>query len=114
MAHQKDSFIEEFISRKRLPQLTPNTVTNPVLLEKQLDMIKQQGFAVADSEVQSWTKAIAVPIFDHNNSILASLTMALPRDRLTSDNLHDLISMVKDHALKISHELGYKEKQENR
>ena len=43
----------------------------------------------------------------------ASLTMVLPRDRLTRENLPDLTSMVKDHALKISHELGYKEKQKN-
>jgi DNA-binding IclR family transcriptional regulator len=54
-----------------------------------------------------------VPFFGQKNSILASLTMALPRDRLTSENLPGLISMVKNHALKISHKWGYKKEQKN-
>ncbi|MBW1999226.1 MAG: IclR family transcriptional regulator, partial [Deltaproteobacteria bacterium] len=48
----------------RLKPLTPNTITDPELLQRQLEEIKKQGFAIDNEEVNVGINAVGVPIFD--------------------------------------------------
>ena len=108
LAYQNDSFLDSYIKENGLEKMTPNTIIDPDKLRKELKIIKKQGFAYSDSEVESWAMAIAAPIFDHEKRILAGLTIAAPSNRERKENLQDLIEWVKDCSLKISRDLGYK------
>ena len=110
LAFQTDSFVEEFIEAKGLHELTPNTMTDPDLLRDQLRTIRERGYAIADSEVQSWVKAIAAPVFDHNAKILASLAIVSPENLLNNTKQDVLIEMLRESASKISRDLGYQKK----
>ena len=108
LAYQKDSFLDAYIKTNGLTKMMPNTITDPDELRKELETIKEQGFAYSDSEVESWAMAIAAPVFDHEKRILAGLTIAVPSHQERKENLQELIGWVKDCSLKISRELGYK------
>ena len=88
--------------------MTANTIVDPDELAKELKLIKEKGFAYSDSEVHSWTMAIGAPVFNREKMVMAGLGMAIPKERGGRENLQELIEMVKETALKISNELGYR------
>jgi IclR family acetate operon transcriptional repressor len=55
---------------------TPRTITDPEVLERELEAIRQQGFAVDRFERFEDTRGVAVPVFDLDGSpLLAMLAM---------------------------------------
>lgn len=102
LAFQKESFVENLIEAKGLPRLTENTVTDPIELRKELQEIRTMGYAVANSEVQSWLEAIAVPILDSNQKIIASLTIVTPSSPQSKSKRIEFIELLQNCATKIS------------
>jgi DNA-binding IclR family transcriptional regulator len=77
------------------------------ILIEQLRTIRKRGYALADSGIQSWLKAIAAPAFDHNEKILASLAIVSPEYILNNARQDTLGEILIESASKIFHVLGY-------
>ena len=107
LAHQKDSFIEEYLEKIELKGLMSDTQINPEILRDQLKTIRKRGYALANSEVQLGLKAIAAPVFDHEAKIIASLAIVSPRDFFNDKKLGELVAEIKKSALEISNDLGF-------
>jgi IclR family acetate operon transcriptional repressor len=107
LAYQKDSFINSMFKKTVLKRFTKNTITDPLLLKKELKKIRRQGFAFSDQEVYLGTRGIGAPIFNHKGEIVAGLTIAGPRERITDKKIPRCIQLVKESALRASYELGY-------
>jgi len=105
LAYQEDFFIDALIEDIGLPAFTDNTMTNPGQLKRGLSSIRKQGFAFSDGEYESGAAAVAAPIFDHKGKVVAGLSIVGPRERITGDNSHQLIDLVKGSARKISDDL---------
>lgn len=60
---------------------TKNTITDPQLLEAQLDQIAAQGYSINNQEDAIGLIAIAVPIRDPNGTIVAGLGVHAPEPR---------------------------------
>ncbi|MGG1575177.1 IclR family transcriptional regulator [Fictibacillus sp. NRS-1165] len=70
-------------------------------IRSELSMIKQQGFAISKGELAEGTMALAVPVFDAQNEIIASLSViGLENDRLFYDT-SELISNLKEASSSI-------------
>ncbi len=111
LAYQKDSFINTMLKNTVLRRFTKKTITDPFLLKKELKKIRKQGFAFSDQEVYPGTRGIGAPIFNHKGEIVAGLTIAGPRERITDKKIPRFIQLVKESALGASYELGYIEPQ---
>jgi DNA-binding IclR family transcriptional regulator len=107
LAYQDERFISEYLKSIKLVKFTKNTITNPVYLKRDLETIRDKGFAYSDSEADVAVKAVSAPIFNHMRNILAGLAIVVPRERMSSDNFLDLIELVKTAAKKISLSFGY-------
>jgi DNA-binding IclR family transcriptional regulator len=108
LAYQEDSFIDSMFEKTHLTKFTDNTITDPIRLKKELKAIVKQGFAFSDQEVDLGARAIGAPIFDHKGKVVAGLTVAGPRERITNKNIPKLIRLVKEAAQKASYDLGYR------
>jgi DNA-binding IclR family transcriptional regulator len=108
LAYQEDSFIDSMFEKTHLTKFTDNTITDPIRLKKELKVIVKQGFAFSDQEVDLGARAIGAPIFDHKGKVVAGLTVAGPRERITNKNIPKLIRLVKEAAQKASYDLGYR------
>ncbi|MFF2483195.1 IclR family transcriptional regulator [Paenibacillus sp. NPDC058071] len=75
-------------------------------LVKELRNIRDDGYCFTLGEVDTDVFAIAAPIFDPQQRIVASLSAAGPVHRLNRDELEDLIGYVKSAASQISGKLG--------
>lgn len=90
-----------------LQGFTENTITDYVTFEKQLRMVKQDGVALDNGEMDIEVRCIAAPIFDTTKKVIASISISGPYTRMTRERIEELKPLVKKYALEISREMGY-------
>ncbi len=107
LAYKGQTFLHEMIQRKGLTKLNRNTITDLEELKQALASIRRQGFSVSNSEVDTGTAALAVPIFDHEGLVIASISLIGSKEAIFREEQKELIEMLKDAGRGISAELGY-------
>lgn len=90
-----------------LPRLTPRTITDPRILEKQLRRVVEDGYAFTLEELEVGLNAVAAPVFAADGRVLAAVSVAGPAYRVTPQRLTELGEMTKDAGEAISRRLGY-------
>jgi IclR family acetate operon transcriptional repressor len=88
-----------------MPQLTPHTLNSPDVLLKDLNSVKEQGFAISEQELEQQINAVAAPIFDQENHPIASIAVAGPAYRLTRERMMDIGPIVAATAREITQEI---------
>lgn len=76
-------------------------------LRSSLSTINQQGFAITRGERVPGSFAVSAPVFDHTGTLVASLTIAGPIQRLSEEKEYILIDKLRESAKQISEQLGY-------
>lgn len=101
------SHLTRYITSETLAENTPNTITSPEVLIEQIGVIRAQGYSVDNEEFMLGMIAVAVPILDGHNRLVATLSFHAPTVRFDVDsaltflpNLHraakDLSSLLQD------------------
>jgi len=92
---------------RSLPRLTPRTITDPRILEKQLHRVLTDGYAFTLEELELGLNAVAAPVYAADGRVQAAVSVAGPSYRVTPQRLSDLGEMTKDAAAAISRRMGY-------
>lgn len=100
LAFQSEGFIADLIE-EGLPQYTPQTMTSPAALRKELEMIRKEGYARSEGEYTPDVVALAVPIRDYENKVNCSVTLSGPSYRLQKTDQSKAILLLKETALNI-------------
>ncbi|WP_129688277.1 IclR family transcriptional regulator [Gottfriedia acidiceleris] len=100
LAYMKENEIQQVLDQLNL---SPNSIS---LLKQQLVDIRQNGYAISQSEKTEDTAAVAAPITGYNNKILAALSVNVPGFRFTQDRIPFLIEEVIKAAEEISKKIG--------
>lgn len=85
LAFMTDAEIDDYINRNDLVALTDKTFTDPALLLRELATVRERGFATSFGERQSGAASVAAPIFDHEDRVVAVMSVCGPVDRLKSE-----------------------------
>lgn len=93
--------LEEFLSRG-LQAFTARTITNPKVFKEHLSVIRQQGYAVAESELEVGFISIAAPIFGSQQTPTAAIKVGAPTMRLTGERIQAVAPKVIAVAASIS------------
>jgi IclR family acetate operon transcriptional repressor len=88
--------------------LTDRTIIDPVEFRRELESVRQQGYAIADQEIEIGFMAIGAGIRDHNGQIVAAISVNGPTARLTPDRNPEVIEQVQAAAGRISGQLGFR------
>jgi DNA-binding IclR family transcriptional regulator len=91
----------------RLARRTPQTISSRAQLATELVTVREQGWAVADSELEPGLVAIAAPVFAGDGSIVAGLSASGPSVRISPTRFDVIGRLVASEAAKLSKELGY-------
>lgn len=94
--------------KQPLKAYTDKSVIEPDELRSQLAQFRQQGYAVDDEEYEVGIRAVAVPIFNHQEKVVAALGMPSPTSRLTADRIPEIAMNLKEAGAEISRELGWR------
>ena len=103
---------KKILGEKVLPRLTENTITDKRELEKELDKVKEQGFALDREENEKDVRCVAAPIRNYQGEVIAALSISSPIFRLDKNRQNDLKKALIETSKKISKRLGYNGKKE--
>ncbi len=90
-----------------LTSFTVNTITTAEALSRELEQIRERGYAIANEELEVGFIAIGAPIRNHNGQVVAAISVGGPGVRLTQDKQLDFADLVKQSAGRVSARLGF-------
>lgn len=80
------------------------------LSEEDFSLIRHNGYAVTQDESEHGLFALAVPVFNFENQVIASLTVAGPSMRFYDSIRQKMLFTMSQYAYEISYSLGYRKK----
>lgn len=98
--------VAEFPSGE-LERLTDATVTDRGRLERELDAVRDQGYATIVDELEPGLSAVAAPVRDRDGEVVAALSAAGSSVRLAPQRLRLLGRVALEQAHALSTRLGY-------
>ncbi len=108
LANFTDRQLEEYQRGVVFKQHTPNTITNMNELKKQLLIIRQSGVAFDYAERTPNVHSVAAAIRGVDGNVVGAIAVVGPKSRLTRVKMGELAPLVKEYALGISREMGYR------
>jgi DNA-binding IclR family transcriptional regulator len=87
---------------------TDATITDPAQLERELERVRQRGWAADIGELVGSQVSCAAPIIDRRGLVVGAMGISGPPDRLLAARQprHDLVAYVREAARAVSRELG--------
>lgn len=88
LAALPDDELEGVIERTTLEAKTPNTITSVDVLRREIEEIRDRGYATSTEERVEGVQSVASAVEDRSGGTIGSLSIAGPADRLTEERLH--------------------------
>jgi DNA-binding IclR family transcriptional regulator len=85
---------------------TENTVIEPEKLLEELATIRHHGYALSFGEREPQIASVSVPVFDHMQGVIGSLSVTGPDVRLTRARLEELTPVAVEAGKRLSAALG--------
>ena len=108
LAWQSAAHIEEYLQHEELQPYTKNTITDPLQLRKELQQVREYGYAVDREETVKGIGCIAAPIFGSSNQVIAALSVSGEVNLVLRKKLRECIIDVHHAAKTISIGMGYR------
>lgn len=109
LAFLHEEEFNQYINKTELKTIANGTITDKDYLRKVLWEAKKNGYSVSHSELENYSSAVAAPIFNSLNEIVAGISLAGPSIRFQEEHLTRLIEFTRAAGKEISYKLGWKE-----
>jgi IclR family transcriptional regulator, KDG regulon repressor len=100
--------VVERILRDGLTPRTPQTVTDPEMLQKILDRVRVHGCAIDDEECDAGFRCIAAPLHNGAGEVVAAIGLGGPVARFSKHAVDAFVPHVVETAAAISMRLGHR------
>jgi IclR family transcriptional regulator, KDG regulon repressor len=102
-----DEQLEDYIGRTELTPMTPNTITTPERLRREVAEVRRAGLAIDDGEFDPEARCVALPVRDFTGQVIGALGISGPVWRLSIETLKKRAALVRAAADTLSAEFGY-------
>ena len=107
LAHLPPGALAALLARIEYVKWTGRTIATRAEFEGELERTRTRGFGVTDQEMIDGLRAVASPIFDRHGTPIAAVSVALPVQACTIDDLFDGVAgRVSAAGKAISAQLG--------
>jgi IclR family KDG regulon transcriptional repressor len=96
------------VIKQPLVAYTPKTITSMDKLLKSLDLVRRQGCAFDDEEMELGIRAVSAPIRDQTGMVMAALSIPGPSSRLSDDMLTRIAGTLMETTNEISKRMGWR------
>ena len=93
----------------RLQRFTQRTITNKAALEAELERVRSQGYATAIDELELGLTAVAAPVRDAGDVVVAALSVSGPTSRLTPERVEQFASLLLNQAASLGRRLDHRD-----
>ncbi|MFD2705795.1 IclR family transcriptional regulator [Salibacterium lacus] len=98
-----DALLEDYVFTRR----TERTITSSSAFRKEIQNVREQGYAEDKEENEPGVRCAAVPIRDHTGRVTAAISMSTLTMRTDEDTMGGCIEKLKETAMDVSRKLGY-------
>ncbi len=108
VAYLPEDKVERLLHSRGMKRRTPKTITSISRLLRDLQIVRERGYAVDDEENSLGVRCVAAPIFNGEGQVEASVGMSGTLSQMTPEMLPKMAELVKDAARRISQQLGHR------
>ncbi len=105
MAWLTDADLSELLGR--LPAYTGRRSPARRPCASELEVVREQGYAVAVDELEIGLTAIAAPVRNAHGDVICSMSVSGPTFRLPTDRVEEVVPLLVEAADELSHRLGW-------
>ena len=107
LSYRYEQELEDYFSARSLEKRTGNTIVTLSEMQKEIEQIKSDGFAVDNHEFHADVWCLAAPVRDSGGQVVAAIGVTGPAAQSDSQKKADICTYVKKAAAELSVELGY-------
>lgn len=112
LAARSLSQLERYLETCELHKFTAKTIVEKDALLREIDEVRRKGLAFDDGEFDSEARCVAVPVRDFTGRVAGAIGMSGPMWRLSLQALQEKSKYVREAAVELSAELGFRPEQE--
>lgn len=105
LAGLDEETFEKYLSRVDLQPLTDRTVRNTDEFRAIIAAVRENGFCVADQELNRGLRAVAVPVRDREGTVIAAANIAVSAGMRSLEELRDMVPRLRECATAIEADL---------
>ena len=98
--------VRAYATRTGLPGHTRNSITQLLLLERELSKARQYGVARDNEELELGVRCMAAGVYDDQGQLVAGLSISAPADRLDEGWLPKLQATAREISLALGYTTG--------
>ncbi len=102
-----DNAVYQDLKAQGLVPYTPQTLTDPDVLDEDLRQVRATGVATSTGERDPSAASISAPVFDARGVVVAAIGIAGPRQRFQLEEQELWSAIVKEGARELSRVLGH-------
>jgi IclR family pca regulon transcriptional regulator len=107
LAGLEDTQVQDFIARHPLAQITRFTKYHPDQLSAEVSLVRKQGWAFVDQELEEGLRVVAAPVRDPRGKVVAAVSVSTLASGSTKENiLRDMLPAVLRAAEMIEADLA--------
>lgn len=94
--------IDALLPTEELPRYTETTITKKSALMEELARIRSRGWAYDNEEDCSGVFCIAAPVFDHNNNVIAAISVSGVQLQLPQEKIAEISTLIMKACRELS------------
>ena len=106
LAYLPENEVDQILAASRMEARTRNTITNVLALNRELERIRDRGYAIDDEEIEDGVRCIAAPILNASNRAVAAVSVSGPSSRITPDRFQLIGKTMLKAAQELSTRIG--------
>lgn len=108
LAAKTPAEVRWILNKKGMLRMTSHTITNLADMNRELEQVRQQGYAIDDREIMDSLRCVAAPIYNRNGQVQFALSVSGFSSTMVGAHFENCIQCLVQAADKISHGMGYR------
>lgn len=106
LAYQSEAFIDDIIAQGLEP-ITGDTICDADVLRRELELIRQRGYAIDNMEHELGVRCVGVPILDRQGEVLGAISVTGTSLRFDQENTEEFARILRRHVQEIRHQMFF-------
>jgi len=99
--------LDEVLKKIELKSITPNTIKSKKDLRKELERVRERGYATNNQEYSIGVSSVSAPVRNFRGDVIAAVNISFPSIRVSKEMEPFFAKKIMKTADKISFSLGY-------
>jgi DNA-binding IclR family transcriptional regulator len=108
LAYLPEKEQDRILKSTNLAKFTDATIIDQKLIKKHLKVIRERGFSTDEGETHEDLNCMAAPIRNGSGEVIAAINLMDEKSRTSAQKLFQFADYLKERALFISRQLGYR------